>query len=129
MERTLAGSAAGLALGAVSTVNAAEDRRVVIGLMGLQRGMALALGFARLPNVEVKYVCDVDAGRLASGQAKMKKTFGKTPLGVGDFRRILDDKEVDALVCAAPKADHLIGQNTIKLISSCIQASLLPCRQ
>ena len=33
---------------------------VVVGIMGLSRGRALAAGFAKQPGVRVKYVCDVD---------------------------------------------------------------------
>ena len=46
--------------------NSANDQ-VVIGVMGLSRGKGLALGFARQPNVHVKYVCDVDRIRAESG--------------------------------------------------------------
>jgi predicted dehydrogenase len=80
--------------------------------MGLSRGRALALGFARQPGVAVKYLCDVDKKRLATAAKAMEAALGNAPpKQVTDFRRILDDKEVDALVCATP--NHWHGPATI----------------
>jgi predicted dehydrogenase len=85
---------------------------VVVGVMGLSRGLALSSAFASLPNCVVKYVCDVDEKVLAAGvkgtaakQAANKTTKGvEGPQGVGDFRRMLDDKDVEAIAVATP--DH-----------------------
>ena len=84
---------------------------VVVGIMGLSRGRALAAGFAKQPGVRVKYVCDVDKKRLGGGVTAVESAGGSTPQAIGDFRRILDDGEVDALVCAAP--DHWHAPATI----------------
>jgi predicted dehydrogenase len=107
LEHTAAGgAAAGLAL--AGDVSAAADTadRVTIGVMGLSRGSALARGFARLPGVQVKYLCDVDTTRLANTVKSFAIASGGSPQGVRDFRKILDDPEVDALVCAAPNHWH-----------------------
>ena len=74
--------------------------------MGLSRGRSLADSFAKQSGVDVKYVCDVDSTRAASCAELVKGAVGKTPQAVTDFRRILDDKAVDALVCAAPNHWH-----------------------
>ncbi len=106
LESSVAG---GAALAFSSQVLLAQDspsERVVIGVMGLSRGQALATGFAKLPGVEVKYVCDVDKNRAASGAQSVANIAGKAPQAITDFRRILDDKEVDALACAAPNHWH-----------------------
>lgn len=61
------GTAAGLALSAsATTLAAAPSNRVILGVMGLSRGAGLAAGFVKQPNVEIKYVCDVDTTRAAS---------------------------------------------------------------
>ena len=87
------------------------NERVRVAVMGLNsRGMVHAQNFARLANTEVAYLCDVDSKVLAKAQAAMQTQAGsrpgstKVPKAVGDFRRALDDKEVDALAIAAP--DH-----------------------
>lgn len=107
LGQTAAGSAAGLVLGS-SLLNAADtpSKRVVVGIMGLSRGKSLTDTFARQAGVEVRYVCDTDKDRAASGVAVVEKAGGKAPQVIGDFRRILDDKEVDVLVCAAPNHWH-----------------------
>src|SRR5689334_6394131 len=76
-------------------------RVAVIGVNG--RGIVHVKNFSTLPNSEVAYICDVDANVIgkaldaAKGQARAPKTER-------DFRRILDDKSVDAISIAAP--DH-----------------------
>ncbi|MFA6543545.1 MAG: Gfo/Idh/MocA family oxidoreductase [Limisphaerales bacterium] len=98
-----------LALGRPPAVMPAESpgNRVVVGVVGLSRGMAHVAGHLGVSNVEVAYVCDVDSARLASG---LKTAEGKQPSrktqGVGDFRRILDDKNVDAISIATPNFWH-----------------------
>jgi len=101
------GAAASLAASGLKAALAADPSdRVVVGVMGLSRGRALAQGFAKLPGVEIKYVCDVDADRAGSGADLIAGAVGKKPEAIGDFRRILDDKAVDLLVCAAPNHWH-----------------------
>lgn len=78
---------------------------VVVGVMGLNgRGVVHARGFARVPNAEVAYLCDVDSRVLEKSQAELAKVQQKPAKGVADFRRMLDDKDVDAIVIATP--DH-----------------------
>ncbi len=103
----ITGAAAGLAASSLKTAMAADpSNRIVIGVMGLSRGKALAQGFAKQPGVEVKYVCDVDSSRAGICADSIAGAAGKKPETITDFRRILDDKGVDALVCAAPNHWH-----------------------
>ncbi|WP_166822230.1 Gfo/Idh/MocA family oxidoreductase [Thalassoroseus pseudoceratinae] len=108
LKSTALGGAAIVLPGAF--VSAAEkdsdSERVVVGVMGLSRGRSLATTFARQPNVTVKYLCDVDETRRASCMDLISKMDGQEPESIGDFRKILDDPEVDALVCAAPNHWH-----------------------
>jgi predicted dehydrogenase len=101
-RRTFLGaSAAGLALGLSRTHADAPSNRILIGVMGTGgRGTSLATTFVRQKGVEVAYVCDVDKGRADQAAGAVEKIAGKAPKAVGDFRRILDDKLVDVLVCA-----------------------------
>lgn len=91
---------------------AGPNEKVRVGVMGLSRGKSLVGTFAASPNAEVAYVCDVDAKRLAAGGSyAVEKSGGRTPELVTDFRKILDDKNIDALVIAAP--DHWHAPATI----------------
>ncbi len=106
-RRHFLGTAAstGLALGLAPTLSTAADQsgsdRVVVGIMGTGgRGQSLASTFQKQKGVEVAYVCDVDKRRTEQAVEVVNKISGKPPKGVGDFRRILDDRNVHALVVA-----------------------------
>lgn len=104
-------AAARLALSATPASAAAVNDRVIVGVMGLSRGQALAVAFGKQPNVEVKYVCDVDATRADACAKSVENALARGPQAIADFRQILDDQAVDALVCAAP--NHWHGPATI----------------
>ena len=98
-------SVASAAITQAAAARPAEDR-VVVGIMGVSRGSALAQQFAAVKGVEVRYLCDIDSKRLATFQEAFSKTVEYDVKAVGDFRRMLDDPELDALVCAAPNHWH-----------------------
>ena len=103
----LHGTVAGLSLGAITAGAASvNEKKVTVGVMGLSRGRALADAFAKQSNVEVKYVCDIDTKRAEETARTVAGAVGKSPRPITDFRQILDDPEVDALVCAAPNHWH-----------------------
>jgi predicted dehydrogenase len=68
------------------------------------RGASMSGTFARQTNAEVIYICDVDDVALQKGIKSVKEVTGKETKGVRDFRRILDDKSLDAVYIATP--DH-----------------------
>ena len=81
------------------------SEKMVVAVMGLNgRGMVLARNFARTPDSELAYLCDVDSSVLAKARGELQQDVAKPPRAIADFRRALDDKDVDALVIAAP--DH-----------------------
>jgi predicted dehydrogenase len=99
-------AASTLLAGRTPAQDSSANEKIVVGVMGLSRGRSLAVNFAQQPNVEVKYVCDVDQTRAESGAQVVQGAVEKAPQVISDFRKILDDKEVDALVCAAPNHWH-----------------------
>ena len=101
-ESTLAGAALIAVPHAIRAANKASNT-LRVGVMGLSRGVAHVRRYAETPNVEVAYVCDVDESRLQRGTRALKQEKVK---GVGDFREILEDKNIDALSIAAPNFWH-----------------------
>jgi len=90
----------------------AANEKVIVGVMGLGgRGTYLAETFAGRPDTEVAYLCDADSRRFARAQKRIEAAQAKKPKMVQDFRRILDDKNVDVLINATP--DHWHGLGTI----------------
>jgi len=127
-------AAAGTAAWAVSrpAFGFSANEKITLGVIGIQgRGYALAMRFAARPDCRVAYLADVDSslfGGTAGGYqdyvrryvdpslcgprvAGIEKAQGKAPQTVGDFRRILDDKSVDAIVVATP--DHWHAPATV----------------
>lgn len=90
---------------------APASMRVRLGVMGLKnRGAGLVSGFAALPNAEIAWLCDVDAEVLKTVAGSLDGSRHKPQL-TDDFRRILDDNAVDALVIATP--DHWHAPATV----------------
>jgi len=110
LQRSLA---AGAGVGLVTIIPASAfgaNERVVLGVMGVRgRGRGLAQDFAALPDARVKYVCDVDSRVIPDVVRNIEGRQNQTPEVVGDFRRILDDKDVDALVIATPDHWHALA--------------------
>ena len=87
--------------------SANPNERLTIGIMGVNgRGGAIAKGMLQTGQVDIAYLCDVDSRAVerVTKQVNDKQSFNAK--STKDFRRILDDKSVDALVCAAPNHWH-----------------------
>lgn len=83
------------------------NARTVVGIMGCNgRGGALAQAFLGQTNCEIGYICDVDERAVGKVVTIVGDKQERKPQGVADFRRILDDKAVDCLACAAPNHWH-----------------------
>jgi predicted dehydrogenase len=101
----LMGSA--VAVGAGSRLVGASDT-VRVGCIGFGgRGRDHVNGFSRLPNVEVAAIADVDPSHLAEG-VKLLESRGKKVQGFADFRKMLEDKSIDAVSIATPNHWHTL---------------------
>src|SRR6476469_6877865 len=103
-RRTFLASAA-LAAYFANPARAVDGTKVRVAVMGTGgRGTELGRLYAALPGVQVATVCDVDEKRVAAAataiEAVAKKSDNPAPTPVGDFRKILDDKEVDGMIVA-----------------------------
>lgn len=104
--------AAGVALAARPARAGAAHERVRVAVMGVRgRGRGLAEGFASMPEAEVVALCDVDRGVLDPVASAVAERQSKPPRLEGDFRRVLDDPAIDALVVATP--DHWHAPATV----------------
>ena len=91
---------------------ASPGNKVVLAVAGVRtgapgtsgRGIELMNKFTALPGVEFKYVIDVDRRSLGHAAALTEKAQGHAPKQETDFRRVLEDKDVDGLLIATP--DH-----------------------
>lgn len=100
-------SAAVYAGGTVSNGQNAPSNTVRVALMGCHakgRGFQLMKAVAGLPGVEIVTVCDVDARAMEDASAEVQKLKQKAPKREKDLRRVLEDQDIDGVICAAP--DH-----------------------
>lgn len=81
----------------------------VIGFHG--RGQSHYQSLARLPNVRVAYLCDIDERLFPDAVAAVERIGGNKPATEYDFRRLLDKKDIDAVSIATP--DHWHALQTI----------------
>jgi predicted dehydrogenase len=101
--------AAGLA-GSFSVNAQGANEKVVIGVMGVRgRGSYLGPEFAKRDDVIVKYIADPDSRLFPSRSKGIEDACGTAPECVQDFRRMLDDPEVDGIVMATPNHWHALG--------------------
>ena len=104
-----AGVAAGVVGLAVNVANASASERVRLGVIGVRgEGRSLAASMAALPDVEIATLCDVDASVLPRAATAVQDAQGKAPRSEGDFRRVLDDASIDAVVIATPDHWHAL---------------------
>lgn len=89
-----------------SSVAAAGDKELRIGVMGLSRGVSLAEDFEKSEGVDVAYLCDVDDARAESVVRQFNQKLNADAKVVRDFRQMLEDPELDILICAAPNHWH-----------------------
>ncbi len=88
---------------------AASDR-IIVGVMGVRgRGDFLARAFAARGDVEVAYLSDVDSRLLEPRAKAIESIQGKRPNTTQDFRRILEDPQVNVLVIATPDHWHALA--------------------
>lgn len=84
--------------------------RVVIAVIGIHgRGRSHYREWTKIPGVEVKTLCDPDERLFPERVAELEKLQGKKPKTEVDLRRVLDDKDIDAISIATPDHWHALA--------------------
>ena len=112
IQKTSAASAA-IACGGILPGFSASQYRNILGsnekitaaVMGVNsRGLSVGTNFASQKECEMLYVCDVDSRASDKCVNAIEKAQQKKPKAEGDFRKALEDKNLDLLIVTAP--DH-----------------------
>lgn len=106
-----------LAAGAVTLVGSSmanasilgSNKTVNLGMIGLHgRAKSLTASLKKLSNVRLTHICDVDRKILEEHAKYTEKQLGYKAELVDDFRKILDNKDIDGIVIATPEHWHAI---------------------
>lgn len=112
VKKTAAGSA-GLVIGASLLPNIGysnilgANERVNIAVIGVRsRAKALTKAISKYAEAKIAYTCDVDDIIIKNNNTFCQETLGYIPKVEKDFRKVLEDKSVDAVFIATPEHWH-----------------------
>ena len=107
--QTAAASAAAAAFGRRMFAQTQPSDQIVIGMIGVGgMGMGRLRGFLEHPDVRIGAICDVDSSHADRAAAIVEKVRGQKPKTFGDFRLLLEDREIDAVAVVTPDHWHAI---------------------
>jgi predicted dehydrogenase len=97
---------------ATAAVPRSANDRIGIGVIGVRnQGKLLAGELAKLGDVEIRSLCDVDEAQFAPAIHAVTESGRPTPAIERDFRRLLDDSTIQAVVVATPDHWHTAMTN------------------
>jgi len=110
IQSIIAASAAPVILPGSLFGQSAPSKKINIGMIGMGRqGYSMNLKpFLNSPDCTVTAICDVDSWRLDQGLKAVEKHYkAKTVKGYRDFRELLADPNVDAVMISTPDHWHV----------------------
>jgi len=110
-RRTLLKTPAAIAAAAavVHARAAGSNERIRVGVLGVKnRGWQNAETFYKSGRFEIVTLCDCDRSSFDFAAGKLEKVLPGTPKFEQDFRRVLDDRSIDAIVVATPDHWHAL---------------------
>lgn len=83
--------------------------KVQVGLIGCKgMGWSNLTAMLKGSDVEAVALCDVDLNVLTARGTELQKASGRAPKLYGEYRRMLDDKSIDAVIIATPDHWHAL---------------------
>ncbi len=108
----MVGLGAGIAAGAGSSLESIQ-----LGVIGVRtQGQLLALESLQTGKARVVSLCDVDETILQRSADAVQQAQGHRPRCTSDFRRLLDDPQLDAVLIATPDHWHAVMTNMAVLV-------------
>ncbi len=85
-----------------------QNKKIKMGIIGLgQRGMALIDTIIGCEEAEIVALCDVYEDRREAAKEKVKKNSGNIPVLYENYKDLLTDKEVEAVLVASSWDEHI----------------------
>ena len=101
-------------------ISDSPNQRVNVGLIGIAgerpsvrgiidgRGIAHINQYAAIPNVRIKTICDADERLFPKNVKLVTEKFGVAPQTEFDYRKVLEDKDIDVISIATPDHWHAL---------------------
>ncbi|MBM3785977.1 MAG: Gfo/Idh/MocA family oxidoreductase [Acidobacteria bacterium] len=103
----LASTAAASSVNASALASANDTIRVAcVGVRG--QGGSHIQAYSGMKNVEIAAICDIDETVMNKRIEEIAASGKKKPKGIVDFRKLLEDKEIDAVSIATPNHWHTL---------------------
>jgi predicted dehydrogenase len=85
------------------------NEKLTCGLIGANgMGFSDLKAFLALPNTECVAICDVDENVLSKRLNDTEKIQGFKPKGTGDFRKLLENKDINVIIIGTPDHWHCL---------------------
>lgn len=113
IKKTTAAASASLVASASfiqkSTAKPNATDTVNIAVIGVRsRGKDHYRALSKIPNVNISILCDIDERLFPEAVAEVQKLTGKKPKTETEFRKILEDPDIDAVSIATPNHWHAL---------------------
>ena len=83
--------------------------KIRVGLIGCKgMGWSNLSSFHKIPEVDLVALCDVDSNVLNDRAGQFETMTGKKPHLYKDFRKLLENKDIDAVIIATPDHWHCL---------------------
>lgn len=87
----------------------APSDKINVGLIGCKnKGFKVLVNHLDTGDVNCLGMCDVNKNILEERAAEIKKDFVQTPKLYGDYRKMLEDKDIDAVIVGTPDHWHCL---------------------
>lgn len=89
--------------------NAKANETINIAVIGIRsRGKDHYRALSKIPNVTISILCDIDQRLFPEAVAEVEKLTGKKPKTETEYRKILEDPDIDAVSIATPNHWHAL---------------------
>jgi predicted dehydrogenase len=89
--------------------NVSPNDQINVGLMGCNgMGFSNLLSMLKMSEINVVALCDVDQGVLSTRTAELEIAGIKKPKWYGDYRQMLDNKDIDVVIIGTPDHWHCL---------------------
>jgi predicted dehydrogenase len=106
---TLAGVGISAYPGLLNAARNTAGNKLVVGLIGVNgMGFNNLKAFLSYPEVECAALCDVDSNVLNKRAMETEEITGKKPKLYNDYRKLLEQKDIDAVIIGTPDHWHCL---------------------